>query len=177
VNVVYHIASMTNWQEVVLEQFGLIRLAELNQCAIRYTHVGPVEDLKWIECTAREFQIEMVLVRNDVQILHYETFAMLEIERLAKCSNEPFLYFHTKGVSAGWHDGKRSWRRLMQREVLAKWKSLLPRLEASDAIGVGWLPCERPHFSGNFWLARADWIRKLPDFATYHNQNRLERTW
>ena len=40
---------------------------------------------------------------------------------------------------------------------------------------MNWHWGEHPHFSGNFWVASARWLRSLPDFATYHSALGLVR--
>jgi hypothetical protein len=169
--VVYHSAAMDGWRDVVREQMALLRYAGLTRAYA--THVGGHENDLLEE--AAHNGVTLKLDRADANVMHYETFAMLLIERLAKESDNPILYFHTKGVSASWHEGKTRWRRLMERLVVARWRENLTHLKDHDAVGVNWYACDTPHFSGNFWLARADWLRKLPDFVTYHNSRKLVR--
>lgn len=163
---------MGNWQEVVNEQLSLLREQDLRDVLV--TFVG--EDWNWFDVTSRQSGVRAYLVQQDSNISHYETFAMLLIERLAKESDSPILYFHTKGVSAPGHDGKRRWRKLMEDHVIRKWRENLAPLVDHDVVGVNWLECPTPHFSGNFWMARADWIRKLPDFVAYHSSRQFVRT-
>ena len=42
----------------------------------------------------------------------------------------------------------------------------ISKLQDADACGVGWLDANW-HFAGNFWMARADWINKLPSPIDY----------
>lgn len=177
-NIVYHIASMGDWKTIIEHHFKILQSVGLNDFLVNITHVGPITDSKWIEKAAKNYNISICIHQRDDNIKHYETFAMLLIERMAKETEQPFLYFHTKGVSASWHSGKNNWRKLMEREILVPWRNHLQILESNvyDAIGVNWCQWNDPHFSGNFWMARADWIRKLPDFVTYHHSKNLERT-
>jgi len=176
--IVYHVASMGDWQEVVTEQLNLLVSVGLKDCKLYLTHVGPLSDTEWLLSSSQANGLFPTLERRDDNVMHYETFAMILIERLAKLSDEPIMYFHTKGVSASWHQGKRMWRKLMEREVISGWRNHLPELEQDeyDAVGVNWCQWDDPHFSGNFWIARADWIRKLPDYVAYHHSKSLVRT-
>jgi hypothetical protein len=176
--IVYHIASIGDWQTVFDEQTDLLVLSRLNAFPLFFTHVGPPSDAAWIIERANQKGLTPKLEQTDANILHYETFAMLLIERVARESDEPILYFHTKGVSASWHQGKRNWRLLMEREVVRDWQKHLPGLlnNEYDAVGVNWCQWDDPHFSGNFWIARADWIRRLPDFVAYHSSRQFVRT-
>ena len=185
--VVYHVASMGEWQRVVKEQLRLLRDCGLADSlhalgeSIRLTHVGP--GLDWILAEADRVGVALNVIRSDPNTDHYETFAMLEIDRLAKleCVNRPILYFHTKGVSAPFEDGggfKQIWRRVMEEHLVRPWREHLPKIadgSGYDAVGFCWYPHGEQHFSGNFWMARPDWIRRLPEFAWYHGQKNLVR--
>ena len=172
--VVYHVAAMGNWKEVVIEQLKLLKESGLDN--IRYTHVGDGAD--WLASTFKDCGLHSVLVRSDPNIMHYETFAMLEIERLAKAElvDRPILYFHTKGVSNSGHAGKRAWRRTMDENTVRQWKQNVVYLnEGYDAVGVCWTKSGEQHFSGNFWIASPDWIRRLPDYVAYHHSKQCVR--
>ncbi len=52
--------------------------------------------------------------------------------------------------------------------MIADWKTVFPRLAINDALGVDWMDDPHfPHFCGNFWMARADWLASLEDHSTY----------
>lgn len=170
-HVVYHVAAMNDWQNVVIEQLKMLR--EVGLTDILVTFVG--DGLEWFFDAARAYGITVNLRRYSPNVSHYETFAMLLIEQLAKESDTPIMYFHTKGVSVPPDAGKRKWRKLMEKYVIRKWKENLKLLESHDVVGVDWLHCDHPHFVGNFWMARADWIRRLEPFVTFHHNLRLVR--
>jgi hypothetical protein len=70
------------------------------------------------------------------------------------------LYAHTKG---SYHPGSHQvlWRNGMDRQLLSHWPALLRRMDRGsyDAAGAWWIAPR--HFSGNFWVARAGYIRTL----------------
>jgi hypothetical protein len=174
-HVVYHAAAMGNWRHVVIEQFGELVRAGLTD--VRISHVGIDRD--WLMDEAARQGITATLFASDINTDHYETFAMFEIERLAKESDRPILYLHTKGVSDAGNHTKQLWRWLMNRHVVAKWRDNMPFLDNYDAVGVNfvWRDDGLSHFAGNFWLANADYIRTLPRFADFHNHhNRIRFT-
>lgn len=165
-HVVYHVASMGNVAEVADEQFRL--LAESGLTDVRVTHVGPGWEA--VRDTAERHGVRPTLVRSDPNVNHYETFGLLEVDRLARAeqTDRPVLYLHTKGVSNPADYGKVLWRRLMNDHVVRRWRSNLGHLVGHDAVGVNWITGGLQHFSGNFWLARPDWLRRLPEYAAYH---------
>ena len=174
-HVVYHVASMGNWKDVVNHQLRLLRQVGLHQ-DVRITYLG--DELQWLEDRCRVHGVNAKVVRTDSNTDHYETFAMLEIEQLAKETYRPILYFHTKGVSNPGHAQKTAWRRLMEEWVIRRWEENVTHLQGKDpydAVGVSWWESGEQHFSGNFWIARPEWIRRLPHFRNYHIQKNHTR--
>jgi hypothetical protein len=169
--VVWHVAAMGDWRQVVEEQLGLLRECGLRDVIVTFVGTG----LDWFGQTCRSAGVRAYVEQSDPNIMHYETFAMLLIERLAKETDEPILYFHTKGVSNPGDPNKAKWRRCMEEHLVRRWREHVPHLEHHDAIGVNWIDCATPHFSGNYWLARAGWLRQLPDFVAYHHSRQLVR--
>lgn len=180
---VYHVACMNNWLDVVREQFLLLResglapaLAAIND-TVRISHVG--QHLDEILTEAARQDVPVSVIRSDGNTDHYETFAMIEIDRLAKEEQvqRPFLYFHTKGVSNPGDWRKAPWRHAMEYHVVHKWRENVDLVanQERDAAGMNWWDHGDEHFSGTFWVARADWIRQLPNFIDYHRSRGFER--
>jgi hypothetical protein len=174
--VVYHAAAMGNWHEVVREQMSLLRECGLAQAlgdagdAVRLSHVG--HHLETVLGEAEAQNVPVKVIRSDPNVSHYETFAMIEIDRLAKEEKavRPILYFHTKGVSSPGDHYKKLWRKVMEYHVVSKWQENAKAIKDYDAVGFGWWDCGGPHFPGTFWMVSPDWVRKLPDFVGYHWQ-------
>lgn len=167
-HVVWHVAAMGNWQAVVKEQLRVLKESELDD--ITCTFVGKGLDWFLLQCISEG--IRVYIAQANENISHYETFAMLHIEKFVKTSEEPVLYLHTKGVSQPQCSQRPKWRKVMHEMVIRRWKQNLGFLTDFDAVGVNWIggvvSSNSPHFSGNFWLARAEWLRKLPNFVKYH---------
>jgi predicted SAM-dependent methyltransferase len=164
---------MGNWQQVAEEQLALAARVGLQLMRVSFVGVG----LDWLLSAGKRHGVALNIVRSDANVMHYETFAMLDIESIARETEKPILYWHTKGVSAPGHEGKRRWRQFMQRVLVEKWRDNVLFLDRFNAVGPNWRnfgTC--PHFSGNFWLARPSWIRQLPDYVQYHVGQGLTRT-
>ena len=87
------------------------------------------------------------------------------------CKGNPdaaIIYCHTKGVSKprNWH--RTVWRMIMELCVVERWRENVELLNEHDAVGFNWYLnpdwkfCTLPRFVGTFFMARADWINKLP---------------
>ncbi len=180
-HVVYHCCAVNHYQELVRSQFCLLRqygltaaLAEAGDY-LRISHVG--NDPQWILEEAARQDLPAKIVRQSENIHHFETFAMLEIERLAKVekTERPILYFHTKGVTCPGDQCKENWRRVMEWHLIEHWRDRLQGLILNDACGFNFWFRGSNHFSGTFWIARAEWIRQLPDFVQFHHSQGLSR--
>lgn len=178
VTVVYHSAGGWGswWRDVVREQFA--QLADAGLCRVFGTHVG--DDPRWVQDEAASAGLDYVPAFCDPDWTLAEAPAIRLIQRMARNNNTPVLYLHSKGVS---HDPAREpmyhdWRRLMMQELVSRWRDHVPLLGGYggyDAIGVNWWR-NHPHFSGNFWMASSDWLRKLPDFdQVYKDRYTCER--
>jgi len=184
-HVVYHVAAMGNWKGVVSEQMLMLRTSGLGTAltaindAVNVTYVGDPNGMEFLRQEAARQDIAIRIVRHDPNVSHYETFAMLEIERLAKEENTArhILYFHTKGVSVPHCQDRVAWRRVMGRYVIEMWRDnvLILNHGQYDAVGWNWWPRGNNHFSGTFWIATADWIRKLQDYVQFHHSHGLVR--
>lgn len=152
----YHVAAMNNWKEVVTEQCEVFREAGLVPKAFL---LGSKADEEWL----RAMPVE--LIGRSQGLKQYETPTLEALWDW--CTDRPdtaVIYCHTKGVSRPENPNVAPWRELMMRHVVERWRENLVKLAVADIAGVGWQGSrKRPHFSGNFWMARADWISHLPN--------------
>ena len=77
------------------------------------------------------------------------------------------LYCHTKGLTSPRNESIRDWRLYMSYFCIDKWQSA--NMDEYDTYGVDWVEKPQPHYSGNFWIARGDYIASLPDISAIKN--------
>lgn len=176
VRVVYHSAGGWGawWREIVTEQFQSLARAGLRE--VLGTHVG--SGGAWVIDEAQRCGLDYTLTHYSTDLTEFEMPAIRLIERIARADNRPVLYLHSKGAS---HDPEKEpvhhdWRRLMMRELVERWREHLPQLAAHDVVGVNWWRAQ-PHFSGNIWLARAGWLRKLPRIDVVYRDRYTAERW
>lgn len=173
--VFYHLACMGNWIQVFQEQ--MLALSKNGFKKIKLTVLGSNEDLELVNniCVYFKMEVEIVFQTSDLQV--YETPSIKAIQEYARKNEGYVLYLHSKGVSNPADRNKAKWRRLMMHELIEKWKDFILSLRNYDVIGVNW--CDMPpisHFSGNFWYASTQYLRKLPDFQWYY-ENPQYQIW
>ena len=112
--------------------------------------------------------------KRDNFILHhnpdlaYGEFATLEIlsKKVQDNPDANYLYIHTKGISKFWNRSIRDWRKYMTFFCVNEYRDAVKILDSSDACGVDLSLIPKPHFSGNFWWARGEYIKSLPSIES-----------
>jgi hypothetical protein len=105
----------------------------------------------------------------------------LTLESLHTCvgPSDAVLYMHTKGATAKYMPGGSdyeakgenvaAWRRAILLECVCNWRMVVEALRMHcEVVGPCFRPAPRPHFRGNFWWARGDYLltrvpRKIGD--------------
>ncbi len=162
--IVYHVAILNNWKDIVQEQLEMIKNEGLYDAADRFIlcYVGEKEEELAILVQNIGDKIEIIHASYDVSVCEFPSIAKVK-EISAEEPNANILYLHSKGLL---HFGKPTekavtcWRRYMQYFLIQQWRICIDRLNSYDACGVEWR-LRPPHFSGNFWWARASYINTL----------------
>jgi Methyltransferase domain len=173
VKVFFHLACMGNWKEVFNEQMTQLNRNGFNK--INLTVLGSEQDLQVVKDIMDMCYIDGNIIFNSPDHTCFEQPAMIAIEEYARCNSGYVLYLHSKGVSNSSDINKMKWRRLMMSELVDNWRNCMIQLPHWDVIGVNWRTMPpTSHFSGNFWYASTDYLRKLADFKTYYDNPRYD---
>src|SRR6185503_8186502 len=174
-NVVYHVTTMNHWQAIFDEQ--LEALGANRHIKALYVTVGATTDGSLATATEVLAGLRTRLpgvpsipmaCRPDA----YEHTALTMVDDLARADRAAVLYFHMKGVSySPPRPLMENWRRYLNDFIARadQWADFLSR-EPYDACGPLLLHDEShgiTYFAGNFWLARAEYLRELPRYAHF----------
>jgi len=102
---------------------------------------------------------------DEIHIINYsENTKLFEIPTIKLISefsqtyeNVNLLYLNTKGVSYKENKNVSAWTHFM----LDKYAECMYKLKEYDAVGCNYLKEPSPHFSGNFWWAKTDYLRTI----------------
>jgi hypothetical protein len=101
----------------------------------------------------------------------YGEFFTLEILQ-EYCRNnlkDTILYIHTKGIGDPLNKNISDWRQYMSYFCIDRWR--YADMNNYDTFGVDWVTDPAPHYSGNFWISRCDYVASLPDIKKIKNNN------
>ncbi|NVO07287.1 MAG: hypothetical protein HXX19_15830 [Rhodoferax sp.] len=190
IKIFIHIPELPGWADVLDELVNLIDASGLYQAAenLYLCGNGPLKTyLQWdIGKKSRDNtffanlpnDMEMspwlwIARKNLPKILYsqvsthcglyeYPTLDALQKHINSESKDFNVLYIHLKGVSKPNNINITHWRRFMTWALIERWQECVNKLEEYDCAGCNWELNPWPHFSGNFWWATSNYLRKLP---------------
>lgn len=173
----WHICMINKYQEIISEQLDLMVSSGLYDRSknIFVSCVGSDSELQNVNKLLEKYnKIKIQSHRENIE--EYE-FPALEMIQNASKSNDSFrcFYIHTKGVSWPDHEGGKHWRDYMNYYIIEKWKDNIDRLSSGyDTCGVKLISKGFPlHYSGNFWWANSEYIKKLKPVSDLDKKDRF----
>lgn len=169
--VYYHCFAVTGrWQTWIDEQLGMLCDHGLTDVRMGLS-VDSGEEREVLNYIWQRFPFVKIISIATSNLL-YEGQTLRELHSASQFEDGAFLYLHTKGITQKYHSFADDWRRLMQHFCIARWHDCVEKLREYDCVGVNWTTVPAPHFSGNFWWANAEYIRKLP--VPIHTKDRYD---
>jgi len=172
-----HVAAINNYQEIFEEIVGEIIESEL------------VEYLDFLKiCVVGSG--DLIIPENKNIIVDFDPTALVDTTRsfnygefytLTKLKeyvnglkeNVKILYCHLRGVTSPNNDCISTWRKYLIHHNVTKFSACLKALENYDACGVDLITDDAwpyaNHFSGNFWWANSNYLKKLPQISDIDN--------
>ena len=165
-----HVATFNDWERILQDQLGKINNSGLIAVteAVAVSLVGP-------HClTLGSLGGKIHIAHRSENACEYE-FPALKLLQETCCRTDCCVwYIHSKGVSKTGELKTRieDWRLYMEHFVIERYAFCIEALWDHDVCGVDWHRFPMPHFSGNFWWARSDYIRTLPEIGDIDCANR-----
>ncbi len=165
-----HVAMKGHWRQIIEEQFLKMRISGLWDRTERIFLglIGPnPEDFDF-----HDAKISVAFTERDFSVAEIPTLSFLQ----AHCQNHDCMvyYMHTKGVFRT-GPGQEQWRRTMEHFIILRYQDCLSALQQHDTCGINFGRCDWCQFyGGNFWWARSEYIKTLPDIRTLEPLPALE---
>jgi hypothetical protein len=172
-----HLYQKNHWAQIFEDQIIKLQQSGVYDTA-DYIHIGVNGDL------ALPFHLVKVNVYKRNENIDLEADTLVDLHTFCK-SNPDYkvLYIHSKGCSHGtnspYYNNINSWRTYLEHFVIDNWKRCVDLLDSYDTVGTEWEELawiagdfiHLPHYAGNFWWARADYISKLdPEYIFTRNE-------
>lgn len=176
INIFFHICCLNNYIDVTNEIIDKIIESGLYDKSekIFYCILGEANDLL-IERIKSLGKFELIYNSNNISDVEYPT--LINLYDFCSKNDSYVLYIHTKGVSLPYDKFRQLWRKRLLQKVVQEYNICISHLnDGYDVSGCGWKEVskgkpvnycagEYPHYSGNFWWANSDYIKKLPDIS------------
>ncbi|HEX8915296.1 MAG TPA: glycosyltransferase family 61 protein, partial [Humisphaera sp.] len=161
----FHIATIGTYADVAAEMFARFAASGLLDRVdeLRVGIVGRGEVV-----VPDHPKIRVLFRHPDVRQYEFPTLEALYEAAISNPAPADLLYVHTKGVSVDpcAVGPVTDWRRYMSHFAVDRHAECIDALRSADAVGVDLRDRPRPHFAGNFWWARSEYVAALPPAAT-----------
>jgi len=163
---VYFVCCYGNYINVIKEQFAILVESGLYQKSRRiYVFVCMCDKdnenilINTFAMFDRDKKVILIVTSHNL----YERFAMNNYKKYIKDESPYYLYyFHTKGVSRT-EKIYINRRQVLNIYTLFRHELNVNLLNYYDAVGCNLSLYPKPHFSGNFWWARSEYLMKLKE--------------
>ena len=156
------ICCLGHYRDVTVELVAAVlesRLYDRSE-SLEFAVLGAPEDQAVIAELIRPFEKIRISYRS-ADVSEYEFPALGLLQDACRSWPGSVYYLHTKGVSYSWLEQRvQYWRRLMLDQVVRNHGECTRLLLDHDAVGTNWWG---DHYAGNFWWARSDHVRRLPN--------------
>jgi hypothetical protein len=189
INVFVHNYLENHWIEVVTNQLNKLissGLYEESQSVYFGVYSSCTSNLKLFRDIVEKYDSLKKIKIRVYEKNKFEFDTLISLQNF--CSANPIgsvLYFHTKGTSRSKDKNVDSWRECMEYFNIEKWNSCHSKIEnegfdVCGAMYVTWFKFLDYHFknyfSGNFWWAKASYVKKLPNLTKLISNDPINRT-
>lgn len=160
----YHVYADGAWEPIVFGHIDALTNSHLIQ-DLDFFRVGIVGTEENRARVKDALPFAEVVVEADKG---WEQVTLNVLHETAKTFDGAIFYAHTKGA---WSQSALAdaWRISMTYDTVTRWRACVDALARVQAAGPYWLTSHEPEhkehryfFAGNFWWARADYLRTLP---------------
>ena len=167
-----HICCTPKGLEVIEKQINLIKKTGLYG-ELTKIYIGALGDYRKLQTSSiyrNNNKLEIVYFSKNILEMEFPTLS--KIKDFCDCNKENYkvLYIHTKGVRRPNSQYIEDWRNYMEYFLIEKYKTCLKDLDTFNTAGVNYHKKPWNHYSGNFWWANSNHIKKLI------HPNKLPRT-
>jgi hypothetical protein len=180
IKVFWHVNELNGWNNVMDQQWDLIVKSGLEKAASEINicmNGQPWTFQAWDQsknASKIKKKTNLINVYKDASLHEWTTLTYLHQQ--SKEASEPFYacYIHLKGLLRWGDENVGDWRNFMNYFAIERWQDNVEALgEGAQAVGTNYGTEPWPHFAGNFWWAKSDYIATLDPL--HHPEDKLNR--
>lgn len=161
--------------DVFCEQFDLLHSSGLyKRCNKFLIYVSLYEDNLILDRKLKEYDPDSKFLVFKTRDNLKEKFAFDDFRN--HIEDEIYMfYFHSKSVSYQptgemycQFQNKQNWRKVLDFYTIEKWRINLEFIEKYDAVGCFLTKMPVHHFAGNFWWAKINYVKNLPNCGDHY---------
>jgi len=180
IKVFWHVNELNGWNNVMDQQWDLIVKSGLEKAASEINicmNGQPWTFQAWDQsknASKIKKKTNLINVYKDASLHEWTTLTYLHQQ--SKETSEPFYacYIHLKGLLRWGDENVGDWRNFMNYFTIERWQDNVEALgEGAQAVGTNYGTEPWPHFAGNFWWAKSDYIATLDPL--HHPEDKLNR--
>jgi hypothetical protein len=163
-----HVCMINNWEEItnqILNQIntsGLIdKIENLFFFVLGELNKNNLEKIKKIQQLNPKYKVKSI--RKEVQTYEKITLNYLLDDCKNKYENCKILYLHTKGITRVGNKNVEDWVKYLIYFNVNKHNDCINALDKYDTCGVNLHEKPLLHYSGNFFWANSEYIKKLEE--------------
>jgi len=184
-----HVYMVNDWEEIINGQLFKMKNSglwdKMDQLLVGY--IDSESLYQTVPEIFKDDKIRIMYCSKDPTI--YESLTLANLQYTSWSVDGYVFYIHTKGVTKKGNPFQKDWRELMEYFIIERYELCLRELENNDIVGINWhfgeghlgakkkysggIPIT-PHFSGNFWWATTDYIRRLPNLIPIEGRYNCE---
>lgn len=176
---VFHVFPKLYWKIQIHDKLTRMKKEGLfkEKFQINFTIIQPTkEDLTWLNLKIKQFTKNFNIYEFKENHVEFESIKL--VKEISDKNHGYILYIHTKGC----YSNKKmimnilNWDEMMTFITIDNWKKCINKLKNYNCIGanfiyVSYIP---KHFSGNFWWAKTDYLKKLDNIKLYKSRYEYE---
>jgi len=180
IKIFWHVNELNGWNNVMDQQWDLIEKSGLEDAASEINIC--INGQPWtIDAWNRSknsnknvVKTKTIFVNKDAA--YHEWPTLMQMHHTAKTSEKPFYicYIHLKGLLRWGDPNVGDWRDFMNYFTIERWRDNVEALDqGAQVVGTNYNTEPWPHFAGNFWWAKSDYVATLDPL--HHPEDKLNR--
>lgn len=172
--VVYQCCDLPGSQKQSIEQISRLLKSDLVDNATIFLSLNGdlTKFLDLVKLVEGRDNIRIVHSSDRSDLMEWPTLSLVKSLCDNATESEYILYFHLKGITHLRNHGIHDWRKYMEYWHIDRWRDCIAKLdEGFETVGTNYIdksflgidkkPCLWPHYSGGFWWANSDYVKRL----------------